>query len=215
MECQVLRREPYPWVCVDGFLESGWCERLVEGFDGSLRGKGESDRKAVKFKRYQSDVRKMTSVQRQFFEEVNGERFLGVLRSLTGIESLVGDMKLKGGGLHESGDGGYLKVHTDFNQGLGNRHRALNMLLFLNPEWHGRWGGCLELWSRDHKKKVHSVLPLMNRMVLFKTSEESFHGHPVPLRVPEGVKRRSLAVYYYEDWPKGLKVRNSTNYVEV
>jgi Rps23 Pro-64 3,4-dihydroxylase Tpa1-like proline 4-hydroxylase len=88
------------------------------------------------------------------------------------------------------------------------------MMLFLNPEWHYRWGGCLELWNRDLSERVHTILPLMNRMVLFRTSDTSFHGHPVPLNVPEGVTRKSLAVYYYEDWPAGVKVRNHTNYVE-
>src|SRR5260370_24691553 len=41
------------------------------------------------------------------------------------------------------------------------------------------------------------IAPVFNRAVLFETNENSFHGHPRPLRCPEGQSRRSLAVYYY------------------
>jgi hypothetical protein len=49
-------------------------------------------------------------------------------------------------------------------------------------------------------------------VALFKTSEISFHGHPAPLACPEGITRRSLAAYYYTDWPGDLGVRLGTNY---
>jgi hypothetical protein len=33
--------------------------------------------------------------------------------------------------------------------------------------------------------------------VILETSETSFHGHPVPMELPPGIFRRSLALYYY------------------
>jgi hypothetical protein len=36
-----------------------------------------------------------------------------------------------------------------------------------------------------------------NRVVIFTTSATAFHGHPEPMRCPEGVTRRSLALYYF------------------
>ena len=144
--------------------------------------------------------------------EVQSDRFLGFLESLFEIEKLYPDPHLKGGGLHETVNGGFLEVHTDFNQGLRNKHRAVNLLLFLNPVWKEEWGGCLELWDSNPLKKARTILPLMNRAVIFRASEDSYHGHPVPLNVPKGVTRKSIAVYYYEDWPEGVRVRNATNY---
>lgn len=44
---------------------------------------------------------------------------------------------------------------------------------------------------------VRSIFSVMNRCVVFNTDAESYHGHPDPLLTPPGVKRRSLALYYY------------------
>jgi hypothetical protein len=37
----------------------------------------------------------------------------------------------------------------------------------------------------------------MNRIVIFTTSNVSFHGHPDPLQTPHDVTRKSIALYYY------------------
>jgi hypothetical protein len=47
------------------------------------------------------------------------------------------------------------------------------------------------------KHKVREILPVFNRCVVFNTDADSFHGHPDPLTTPEGVFRRSIALYYY------------------
>lgn len=38
---------------------------------------------------------------------------------------------------------------------------------------------------------------MFNRCVIFETNEISYHGHPKPLKTPEGINRKSLATYYY------------------
>lgn len=47
------------------------------------------------------------------------------------------------------------------------------------------------------KEKRREVVPLFNRCVIFNTDATSYHGHPDPLNTPEGVYRRSIALYYY------------------
>jgi hypothetical protein len=47
------------------------------------------------------------------------------------------------------------------------------------------------------KTRLKSVEPVFNRCIIFNTDEDSFHGHPDPLTTPEGLSRRSLALYYY------------------
>jgi hypothetical protein len=42
-------------------------------------------------------------------------------------------------------------------------------------------------------------MAVFNRCVLFNTTDFSFHGHPDPLRCPEGMTRKSLALYYYSN----------------
>jgi hypothetical protein len=46
-------------------------------------------------------------------------------------------------------------------------------------------------------QKAKSVMPVMNRCVIFNTDADSYHGHPDPLNTPEHVRRRSIALYYY------------------
>jgi hypothetical protein len=47
------------------------------------------------------------------------------------------------------------------------------------------------------KVRIANIAPLFNRLVIFETNEISYHGHPVPLSISDGMSRKSLAVYYY------------------
>jgi hypothetical protein len=55
-----------------------------------------------------------------------------------------------------------------------------------------------------------TVTPAGNRMLVFTTSDDSFHGHPDGLTCPPDVARRSLAMYYFTE--ESAPVRKSTNY---
>lgn len=136
---------------------------------------------------------------RALVEQLNHPSFVRVLERLTGIEGLLPDPDLDGAGLHRIPSGGFLNVHADFTAHHRHPHlrRRVNLLLFLNPDWEAAWGGALELWSRDMRRCVTAIEPLGNRAVVFSTDEASYHGHPEPLRCPEDVQRRSLALYYF------------------
>lgn len=136
-------------------------------------------------------------LQRLAFE-LNSPRFLQVLQALTGINGLIPDPYLEGGGLHRSGPGGILRPHTDFH--LYSRlglYRQLNVLLYLNPKWDESWGGCLELYGSTgdniHPDKI--VVPEWGRCVIFRTDNRSVHGFSRPIVGDH--QRQSLAMYYY------------------
>jgi len=210
-----LNNHPFPWIVIDGFLQDGYCEQLADGFAAAMKGcrLSRTSRSTVQRKAWTSHP--MSPLHQEFFKEINSGGFSAILKSITGIDRLYTDPNLTGGGLHECHDGGFLMIHTDFNQLRSTKHhRALNLMLYLNPVWEEGWGGCLELWPKSLAEKAHTILPLMNRMILFRTSENSYHGHPIPLTMPKGTTRKSLAVYYYEDWPEGLKARPNTHYVQ-
>ena len=125
---------------------------------------------------------------------------LGFLEALTGIDGLIPDPYFGGGALHQIPAGGFLKVHADFNWHPKLRlDRRLNMLVYLNPGWEDGWGGALELWSRDRRGPVRTIMPHFNRTVVFSTTDSSFHGHPHPLTCPAGVSRKSVSLYYYSN----------------
>jgi hypothetical protein len=71
--------------------------------------------------------------------------------------------------------------------------------LYLNEGWNEEWGGHFELWDRSMHHCVRKVAPLFNRLVVFSTTDFSFHGHPDPLDCPSNVTRKSLALYYYSN----------------
>jgi hypothetical protein len=54
------------------------------------------------------------------------------------------------------------------------------------------------------------VTPKGNRMLVFTTSVDSYHGHPDGLTCPPGEARRSMALYYFTE--ESAPVRRSTHY---
>jgi Rps23 Pro-64 3,4-dihydroxylase Tpa1-like proline 4-hydroxylase len=98
---------------------------------------------------------------------------------LTGIEGLVVDWQLAGGGMHALRTGGFLNVHADFNY---HRHlkldRRINLLLYLNKDWAEALGGQLELWEQSMSRCCQSVVLEFNRCAIFNTTDKSFHGNP-------------------------------------
>lgn len=147
-------------------------------------------------------------------DELNSPRFVAWLSTLTGIPDLIADPGLEGGGLHQSRIGGFLNIHTDFSHHHYHKNwrRRLNLILYLNAGWRPDWGGALELWDSEMQQCVTRFPPLLNQVLIFNTGEKSFHGFPEPLRCPEGVTRKSLALYYYTiDRNSRLNTR-STNY---
>ncbi len=144
--------------------------------------------------------------------ELTSPEFVAYLEQLTGIENLLPDWSMDGGGLHQTLRGGHLNIHADFttHHVHENWARRVNILLYLNDEWRDEWGGKLELWDKDMTACQATVTPKGNRMLIFTTAFDSFHGHPDGLTCPPDVARRSMALYYFTE--EKAPVRRSTNY---
>lgn len=132
------------------------------------------------------------------FHFFNSRPVLQFLEGLTGIEGLLPDPYFDGGGFHETSKGGKLGIHADFrvNERL-HVQRRINLLIYLNPVWDDAWMGQLELWDRGMKECKVKVSPILNRCVVFSTEADTWHGHPDPITPPDGITRRSMALYYY------------------
>ena len=111
-------------------------------------------------------------------------------------KDLVGDESRFGAGLHQTATGGRLGIHVDFNR-LGKLYRCLNVILFVNKDWNPSWDGNLELWSSRTSGPIVEIDPVFNKLVIFETSDRSWHGHPKLLTCPEGVYRKSITWYFY------------------
>jgi hypothetical protein len=149
----------------------------------------------------------------KLFCYLNSKEFINQLQKITGIKNLYPDIGLHGGGLHIHGRGGKLNVHLDYSiHPKLKLQRKLNLILYLQENWNPEWGGGLELWSHNDQtnkpdKKIVILDNIFNRAVLFDTTQNSWHGFPDPLTCPEGIYRKSIAVYYLTDPPEGTDPR--------
>ena len=203
---------PFPHIVLDGVLDGATFDRAVKEFPG-IRDEfwqGYLHVNETKYSNTQPDTwgPTLNAVAKEFCSE----RFIDFLEQLTGIEGLISDWSMDGGGLHQTLRGGHLNIHADFTTHHTHAHwaRRVNILLYLNDEWRDEWGGHLELWDADMTARQATVTPAGNRMLVFTTSFDSFHGHPDPLQCPPDVARRSMALYYFtvEKSPE----RRATNY---
>ena len=196
--------QPFPFFKIDGFLDEAFANEVTHAMPSFA----DAQRLGFTFKSVNEKLKLQVTDWTRFpppvlalHKALASQEFLDDLVYITGIPKLLADDKLDGGGMHQTGPGGRLDVHVDFNI-LEDRgwHRRLNILVYFNPIWQEDWGGRIELWDKDVKKCWHSFVPILNRCVVFETSDTSYHG-VTPLSAPEGMSRKSFAAYYYTAEP--------------
>ncbi len=196
---------PYKHVVIDDFLPSHIFDQAMANFDVVSKEQWTGYLHVNERKFANSNPSTWGPTLQQIATELNTPEFVSLLEELTGIPNLITDPTFEGGGLHQSLRGGFLNMHADFTVHPHQRHwkRRLNLLLYCNENWLPEYGGGLELWDATMSHAETVVQPLGNRVLIFATDTTSFHGHPDPLQCPDGVARRSMALYYftYEDKP--------------
>lgn len=196
---EFLNSFPFNHVVIDDFLEKDFAELLADRFPGKNDVVWWAYDNPLEKKLAYDNIENLDPAFREFFSFCNSNEFIQSLRDLTEISDLMPDPMLRGGGLHLIERGGKLDIHEDFNIHKAlNAYRRLNLIFYLNKDWNASWGGNLELWNRDMTICEKSIEPSYNRAVIFRTDQNSNHGHPSPLMCPEDRSRISLAVYYYE-----------------
>jgi Rps23 Pro-64 3,4-dihydroxylase Tpa1-like proline 4-hydroxylase len=192
---------PFPHAVIDDFLREEDLDLVLQEF---LQSQDEAWLRFDNTREKKLAERRETSfgpfTRHLLAANFNSSVFLEFLESLTGIGGLIPDPYYEGGGLHQIVPGGFLKVHADFNWHKDLKlDRRLNVIVYLNRNWKEEYGGYLELWNREMTRCERRVLPVFNRCVIFSTTDFSYHGHPEPLTCPEGMTRKSLALYYYSN----------------
>jgi Rps23 Pro-64 3,4-dihydroxylase Tpa1-like proline 4-hydroxylase len=190
--------EPFPHMSVNGLFDEDTLREINKEFLIPQRMSGAFGGEIEGGKFTESNLDKMGPVTREFLAECLQTPFLNALSIITGIDNLIPDPSLLGGGLHQTVRGGRLKVHSDFNVSVDHTLvRKLNLLIYLNEGWQPEWGGALELWDKDMTAAQVVVPPVLGQAAMFTCSDISFHGLPDPIDCPQDVTRRSLALYYY------------------
>ena len=193
---------PFPHVVVDGLLGDPRSSALATAFPPpshpGWKRRDYAEQSARLGQLQRTGWKDVTPELRWLLAELNGMAFLDFLGALTGRRDLIADPHYTGAGPLATLPGGHLALHVDFNRDSA-RHlaRVLSVLYYLPPVWDEAWGGELELWDRARTRCEVRIAPVRDRLVVMAYGEDHWHGHPTPLRCPEGHARAVVAAHYY------------------
>lgn len=220
---QFAGARPFRHVVIDGFLDPAFCEELCRQFPRFEEVAAVNENGEVGGKATQEKVRVLGPAYGRMDDLVQSAGFLALVERLTGVADLRYDPWYFGGGTHENREGQELDPHIDFNyHPITRQHRRLNLIVYLNPEWEEAWGGSLQLHRDPYREpaedEIVTIAPLLNRAVIFETTERSWHGFE-RIQLPEDkadLSRRSFAIYFYTDRRPAAETadEHSTVYVE-
>jgi Rps23 Pro-64 3,4-dihydroxylase Tpa1-like proline 4-hydroxylase len=193
-----IEATPFPHIVLDNMFDENLLKEIIQEFPKPTDIEWIQHKTNREMKLATSRDEHFGPITRIMMYHLNSAPFLNFLSEITGINGLIADSYFDGGGMHQIERGGKLAVHADFNRhSLTKLDRRLNALLYLNPDWKDEYGGDLELWNRDMTACVKKIQPKFNRLVVFSTTDYTYHGHPDALNCPHGVTRKSLALYYF------------------
>lgn len=198
---EFLYSQPFNHVVIDNFFEETEALNIYNSMP-DYDGVDIKYHNLIEIKGAEQSWYKFTPQVYSALHKLCNRSFVDNLRIITNQPELDADYGLHGAGIHILKKDSYLNVHQDYiiHPKLLMK-RKLNLIVYMTPNWEESWGGCLELWSNDRTtnqpdKCIKKIVPMFNRAVIFDTTQNSWHGVPGPISPPDGVYRKSLAMYY-------------------
>lgn len=215
--------QPFRHVVIDDFMRADFVTAMLDAFPPfDTRGAIDENGK-VGGKSTFENVKRLGGVYVDLDQYLQSPAFLSFMQRVTGIDDLLYDPLYYGGGTHDNRHGQELDPHVDFNyHAKYGWHRRLNLILYLNREWQPEWEGAIQFhrnpWGHASADDITTVVPVLNRCVIFETTETSWHGFQ-PIHLPEDrqdLSRKSFAIYLYtRERPESLTApAHDTIYVE-
>jgi|688.fasta_scaffold227430_2 Rps23 Pro-64 3,4-dihydroxylase Tpa1-like proline 4-hydroxylase len=195
---EYINNSPFPNISFENFFDETSLDEILSEFPDLKSNADYNFKNANENKLATKGEYKLSENAREFIRFLNSQVFIDFLSNLTGIENLIPDPYLAGGGYHELKPGGFLKIHSDFNKHPTTKlDRRINVLVYLNKNWKSEYGGQFELWNETMTECVKKIEPDFNTMAIFSTTSKSYHGNPGIIKCEEGNSRKSIAMYYY------------------
>jgi len=144
---------------------------------------------------------------KELFENLESRDFINSLSEKCGYK-LYKDPTRNFWGVHKYNNGDKLDIHVDAGlHPVTHQKKQLTFGIYLSSNWLEEYGCNLEIWSGDNSsinqakihKKVDSIAPLFNRMVMFVCNDYSWHGNPETAKCPENAKRIFVTISYLSD----------------
>jgi SM-20-related protein len=191
-----LRREPFEFVVVEGFVRPEHLPALTADFPALARHGS-----------FPLNGQHFGAAFGQLVAELEGDALRGAVEDKFAIDLAGRPTMITLRGYSDGKDG---RIHTD------SATKLITLLLYMNPVWDEAAGRLRLLRQADDLEDfVAEVSPLAGTMVAFRRSENSFHGHHAHIGArrslqlnwvtDSGVVRRELARHR---WSARLKALN-------
>ena len=192
------KAEPFAHLLLKNLFHDRLLELIHDEFDMRQEERWKSHSNAYEDTRRSTPGSRLGPAAQLYFWLVNSWPVTQFLSTATGIDNLIPDPLLVGGGMHETRNAGHFSIHRDFEvhekTGLSN---AMVFITYLNKDWAPSYQGSLELWDHERQLCVKKVSPDFGVSLLLPHGPTSYHGYSTPLNIPVGRTRRSVASYYY------------------
>ena len=222
-DCKEYNKYPFQHCIIDDFLNNNVLEPLLNEIyslnDGYANKVYNDKNNKFEYNKFAFNAIDSYLYLKYLFIELNNIEFIRRIEAITGITNIItNDITLNGAGIHRVKSNGYLKLHTDFSGYVNDDNirlrRRVNLLIYMNENWKDEYNGHLWLCNIDEMSCIDNISPILNRAVIFSTTDVSIHGHPVPLNSPNNIQRHSIAVYYYTKETNGEDAIKSTVWYE-
>jgi hypothetical protein len=125
---QYRDNQPFPHIGIDDFFDDSIIRKVVANYPGEFDASW--DRKFLDAGSYEEQKLGLARMEdfppyiQEFVNALNSRVFVEFLQKLTGIDGLIPDPYLSGGGLHMIPRGGRLAIHADFNTSGAERSNS-------------------------------------------------------------------------------------------
>lgn len=193
-----VNNTPFNNIIIDNFLDDEYYNKIVNSLPDNITDDFWKYYNPIEVKYVLDKKDKISTEINNLVRHLSDDTFVNKLRHIFNINDIEVDDTLHGSGIHFHPRYGRLNMHLDYEKHpiLENRQRRLNIIYYLNNEWKEEWNGATELWNADMTECVSKCYPSKNKAIIFETSEMSWHGVPEIIKCPEGMYRKTLALYY-------------------
>ena len=211
------QKQPFPYIFQDNTLHEKYAKQLQEEILAIPQDAWDRYSNPFEDKWTLRDKYAFPPLLQQLFEELESEKVVEELSRICGYKLLL-DPTRNFWGVHTYNNGDKLDIHVDAGlHPVTKQKKQLTLGLYLSANWKAEYGCELEIWKGECAglempklvKKVTSIAPLYNRMILFTCTDYAWHGNPEPVQGPDDAKRIFITISYLshntEDENKRMK----------
>ena len=216
------KTQPYPHMFQDNFLDVSFSESLQKEI--LQIPDSEWDRYENPFEQKYTLRNKFTfpTQLQKLFTIFESDTFVNELSTLVGY-SLKLDTTRNFWGVHKYNNGDKLDIHVD--AGLHptlHLKKQVTLGLYLSANWKEEYGCALEIWNGTNAsentasidKKITSIAPMFNRLIVFTCNDYAWHGNPEPVIGPEDATRIFITISYLSENFNDLNKRVKAYFVK-